>query len=158
MSAASSSSSGASSPPSSSSSVSSSSSSLPPPPAGGPTPYPPATPSASGGAFLDDINPETLPPDLKKEGPDWFAIFNPKVKRVLDVNLTNTLNHERHVPLPTKSTSILTTRSVSFVAFASQRTASILRPGATEPLRSTIRRLGQRSGALRQQRGTSLIT
>ncbi|KAL5522349.1 hypothetical protein ACEPAG_8365 [Sanghuangporus baumii] len=79
---------------SSSAAVVSSSSSLPPPPVAGPTPYPPSAPPASGGAFLDDINPETLPPDLKKEGPDWFAIFNPKVKRVLDVNLTNTLNHE----------------------------------------------------------------
>ncbi|KAL5480647.1 TUP1_2 [Sanghuangporus weigelae] len=79
---------------SSSAVVVSSSSSLPPPPVAGPTPYPPSAPPASGGAFLDDINPETLPPDLKKEGPDWFAIFNPKVKRVLDVNLTNTLNHE----------------------------------------------------------------
>ncbi|KAL5523391.1 TUP1 [Sanghuangporus sanghuang] len=79
---------------SSSAAVVSSSSSLPPPPVAGPTPYLPSAPPASGGAFLDDINPETLPPDLKKEGPDWFAVFNPKVKRVLDVNLTNTLNHE----------------------------------------------------------------
>ncbi|KAL5495939.1 TUP1_1 [Sanghuangporus weigelae] len=68
----------------------------PPPPVAGPTPYPASAPPASGEAFLVDINPETLPPDLKKEGPDWFAIFNPKVRRVLDVNLTNTLNHESY--------------------------------------------------------------
>jgi len=31
---------------------------------------------------------------LKKEGSDWFAIFNPKVKRQLDVNLVHNLMHE----------------------------------------------------------------
>lgn len=38
---------------------------------------PELTPTANG-AFLDGINPETLPADLKKEGSDWFAIFNPR--------------------------------------------------------------------------------
>ena len=38
-----------------------------------------------------------MPPELKKEGSDWFAIFNPKVKRVLDVSLVHTLMHERYV-------------------------------------------------------------
>ena len=36
-------------------------------------------------------------PEFKKEGNDWFAIFNPKVKRELDVNLVHTLEHERCV-------------------------------------------------------------
>lgn len=44
--------------------------------------------------FLDEIDPSTLPPDLKKEGSDWFAAFNPKTKRVLDVSLVHTLAHE----------------------------------------------------------------
>jgi hypothetical protein len=35
--------------------------------------------------------------EFKKEGNDWFAIFNPKVKRVLDVTLVHTLMHERCV-------------------------------------------------------------
>lgn len=35
-----------------------------------------------------------MPKELKKEGSDWLAIFNPKVKRVLDVNLVHTLMHE----------------------------------------------------------------
>jgi glucose repression regulatory protein TUP1 len=35
-----------------------------------------------------------VPPELKKDGSDWFAVFNPKVKRVLDVNLVHTLIHE----------------------------------------------------------------
>ena len=56
-------------------------------------------PSNSGGtgSFLDDIDLHNVPPELKKEGSDWFAIFNPKVKRVLDVNLVHTLMHERFV-------------------------------------------------------------
>ena len=41
-----------------------------------------------------------VPADLKKEGADWFAIFNPNVskdgkKRALDVTLQHTLMHER---------------------------------------------------------------
>ena len=33
-------------------------------------------------------------PDQKREGPDWFAIFNPNVRRLLDVELKHTLIHE----------------------------------------------------------------
>ncbi|KAI5116548.1 hypothetical protein M0805_001289 [Coniferiporia weirii] len=73
--------------------VPSSASSLPPPPAAGSS-YPAPPPAGSSGTVLDEINPETLSPDLKKEGTDWFAIFSPNVKRVLDVNLVHTLNHE----------------------------------------------------------------
>ncbi|KDQ58592.1 hypothetical protein JAAARDRAFT_34415 [Jaapia argillacea MUCL 33604] len=39
-------------------------------------------------------SPLNIPPELKKEGSDWFAVFNPKVKRVLDVELIHTLTHE----------------------------------------------------------------
>ena len=45
-------------------------------------------------ANLSEMDPEEVPKDLKKEGSDWWAIFNPKVKRVLDVNLVHTLMHE----------------------------------------------------------------
>ncbi|CAA7264258.1 unnamed protein product [Cyclocybe aegerita] len=45
-------------------------------------------------SFPDDLDIHNIPPELKKEGADWFAIFNPKVKRVLDVNLMHTLMHE----------------------------------------------------------------
>jgi general transcriptional corepressor TUP1 len=74
-----------------------SSSSQPPPPpplqtAGPLTPYPP--PDGPVRSFLDDIDPNNVPPELKKEGSDWFAIFNPNVKRSLDVNLVHTLMHE----------------------------------------------------------------
>ncbi|TFK37985.1 WD40-repeat-containing domain protein [Crucibulum laeve] len=81
---------------------------LPPPP----VPYPSAGPSsaidqpplegtlvpignpANGGAFPDDLDIHAVPADLKREGSDWFAIFNPGVKRVLDVQLVHTLMHE----------------------------------------------------------------
>lgn len=51
--------------------------------------------SGSTNGFPDDLDPQNVPPELKKEGSDWFAVFNPKVKRVLDVNLVHTLMHER---------------------------------------------------------------
>jgi len=44
--------------------------------------------------FLADLNRFTLPREFKKEGSDWFATFNPKVKRVLDVSLVHTLAHK----------------------------------------------------------------
>jgi glucose repression regulatory protein TUP1 len=51
--------------------------------------------SAGSGGFPDDLDPHNVPAELKKEGSDWFAVFNPKVKRVLDVTLVHTLMHER---------------------------------------------------------------
>ncbi|OJA08350.1 hypothetical protein AZE42_07432 [Rhizopogon vesiculosus] len=48
----------------------------------------------SGGQFPDGLDPHNVPPELKKEGSDWFAVFSPKVKRVLDVSLMHTLMHE----------------------------------------------------------------
>ncbi|KZP08616.1 WD40 repeat-like protein [Athelia psychrophila] len=41
----------------------------------------------------DDMDPENVPPEMKKDGSDWFAVFHPKVKRVLDVHLVHTLMH-----------------------------------------------------------------
>ncbi|KAF9528664.1 chromatin associated protein [Crepidotus variabilis] len=56
---------------------------------GGEGPLPPAAAS-----FPDDIYVNTVPPEHKKTGSDWFALFNPQVKRVLDVNLVHTMKHE----------------------------------------------------------------
>ena len=53
--------------------------------------------------FLDELDPTTLPPELKKEGSDWFAAFNPNAKRVLDVSLVHTLAHERLVASPARA-------------------------------------------------------
>ena len=75
----------------------------PPPSANGPyqpsNALPPVNDAASAGSlvplngFPDD--PETVPDHLKKHGSDWFALWNPKAKRVLDVSLVHTLTHER---------------------------------------------------------------
>lgn len=81
---------------------------------GGPTPYPPIgaasspppPPPQSGPVItttsdnpLADLEPDQVRADLKKEGSDWWAIFSPRVPRVLDVSLCLTLTHERCVVL-----------------------------------------------------------
>ena len=43
---------------------------------------------------LGEIDPYTLPPELKREGKDWLAVFNPGTERVLGVSLVHTLHHE----------------------------------------------------------------
>ncbi|KAG8958011.1 general transcription repressor [Tulasnella sp. 408] len=45
-------------------------------------------------AALTDLDPKEVPPELKKEGNDWFAIFNPQAQRKLDISLTLSLEHE----------------------------------------------------------------
>jgi len=41
----------------------------------------------------ENLDPERMPADQKKEGSDWFAIYNPRVSRTLDVDLVHTLEH-----------------------------------------------------------------
>ena len=43
---------------------------------------------------LVELDPDKLPPSQKKEGPDWYAVFNPEVPRVLDVDLVHHLVHD----------------------------------------------------------------
>lgn len=43
---------------------------------------------------LTELDPESLPPHLKREGSDWCVVFNPRVQRVLDVNLVHNLMHQ----------------------------------------------------------------
>ncbi|GAA5821467.1 hypothetical protein JCM3770_000914 [Rhodotorula araucariae] len=43
---------------------------------------------------VTNFDPDTAPKDLKKEGSDWMTMFNPNVKRVLDVGLVHTLVHD----------------------------------------------------------------
>lgn len=47
----------------------------------------------------DMFDPENVARDLKKEGSDWMTVFNPNVKRVLDVGLVHTLVHDSYVLL-----------------------------------------------------------
>lgn len=60
------------------------------PQVGRPSPVP-ALPSV--GNNLADLDPERIPASGKKEGSDWFALFNPRVPRLLDVDLVHTLEH-----------------------------------------------------------------
>lgn len=46
------------------------------------------------GNQLADLNPDQMRADQKREGNDWFAIFNPNVRRLLDVDLVCNLVHE----------------------------------------------------------------
>lgn len=46
------------------------------------------------GNTLAELDPEHVDERFKREGQDWFAIFNPRVRRVLDVNLVHTLPHQ----------------------------------------------------------------
>ena len=46
------------------------------------------------GNQLADLDPDQLPRSQKREGPDWFAVFNPRIQRVLDVDLVHNLPHE----------------------------------------------------------------
>lgn len=59
-----------------------------------PSPAPNAAAGNTSLANLSELDPEEVPKELKKEGSDWWAIFNPKVKRQLDVSLVHTLMHE----------------------------------------------------------------
>jgi general transcriptional corepressor TUP1 len=59
-----------------------------------PTPPPPQPRVPDVGNQLADLSPEHLGPQYKREGEDWFAIFNPRVQRVLDVELLHNLQHE----------------------------------------------------------------
>ncbi|KAI7970104.1 hypothetical protein EIK77_001494 [Talaromyces pinophilus] len=46
------------------------------------------------GNTLANWNPDDLPATQKREGPDWYAVFNPEVQRVLDVELVHHLVHD----------------------------------------------------------------
>jgi glucose repression regulatory protein TUP1 len=44
--------------------------------------------------MLANWDPADLPASQKREGSDWYAVFNPEVQRVLDVDLVHHLNHD----------------------------------------------------------------
>ncbi|KAL0075532.1 hypothetical protein J3Q64DRAFT_1775489 [Phycomyces blakesleeanus] len=48
----------------------------------------PAVPGALG-----DIDPESVPPNMRVEGQDWFALFNPNAQRFLKVDLLHSFEH-----------------------------------------------------------------
>jgi len=64
------------------------------PQVGLPTPDHRGSHIANVGNALAELDLERLPAHSKKVNEDWFAIFNPQVPRVLDVDLLHTLPHE----------------------------------------------------------------
>ena len=54
----------------------------------------PPPPFHNVGNMLADLDPDQMRSDQKRDGGDWFAIFNPNVRRVLDVDLLHNLLHE----------------------------------------------------------------
>ncbi|SAM06232.1 hypothetical protein [Absidia glauca] len=60
---------------------------------GGRSGIPTKSPVAASSGVLADIDPEGVPANMKTEGEDWFALFNPKTKRYLTVDLVHTLDH-----------------------------------------------------------------
>ena len=46
------------------------------------------------GNVLADLDPDMLPLSQKHEGSDWFAVFNPRIRRILDVDILHNLAHE----------------------------------------------------------------
>ncbi|KIW09298.1 hypothetical protein, variant [Verruconis gallopava] len=45
------------------------------------------------GNSLAELDPEQMPSHLKREGPDWYVVYNPNVRRVLDVELVHNFVH-----------------------------------------------------------------
>ncbi|KAJ2822549.1 general transcription repressor [Coemansia sp. 'formosensis'] len=57
-----------------------------------------SVPSSSGkgvvaSSQLADMDPDQVPANLKREGADWFVIFNPKTPRLLNIENVHTLDH-----------------------------------------------------------------
>lgn len=59
-----------------------------------PTPPSQALVRERPGNMLANWNLDDLPASQKKEGADWYAVFNPEVQRVLDVDLVHHLVHD----------------------------------------------------------------
>lgn len=44
--------------------------------------------------FPGDLDPATVPAEYRKDGEDWFALYNPRVPQSLNVSLVHQFNHE----------------------------------------------------------------
>lgn len=48
---------------------------------------------SSKALVFGDVDVDTIPATMKKEGSDWLVLFNPKVQRRLDTRLLHSLDH-----------------------------------------------------------------
>ena len=79
----------------------------------------PPVPRNVGNVLFTDLEYETLPAQFKKEGDDWYAVFNPQVERFLDVELVHTIEH------PSVVCSVRFSQDGRFVATGSNMVAQI---------------------------------
>ncbi|KAF9051756.1 WD40-repeat-containing domain protein [Panaeolus papilionaceus] len=55
---------------------------------------PPMTMSPSSSTnTLEELSFQSVPPEFRKEGPDWFALYNPRTRKALDVTLIHAFMH-----------------------------------------------------------------
>jgi len=71
------------------------------------------------GNNLVDLPVDSLPANLKRVGDDWFAVFNPRGPRVLDVELVHNLVH------PSVVCCVRFSRDGRYVATGCNRSAQI---------------------------------
>ena len=69
---------------------------------GGPPPPPESgalVPVSSNGQAQgqEEFSFNNVPPEYRREGTDWFAAFNPKIKKSLDITLVHSFGHTRWV-------------------------------------------------------------
>ena len=58
------------------------------------TPRPPSAVVRPKEEFPGDLDPSTVPAEYRKDGEDWFALYNPRVPQSLNVDLVYQFNHE----------------------------------------------------------------
>src|SRR5260370_33651076 len=98
---------------------------------------------------LSDLRPEQVLLELKKEGSNWWAIFNPSIPRVLDISLSLTLEHERHVDAIAWNNSSglnLELHKAVFFACESLPMGSLMLQDSKMQYRFTIRRPSREGG------------
>ncbi|KAJ9628547.1 general transcription repressor [Taxawa tesnikishii (nom. ined.)] len=71
------------------------------------------------GNQLVEYRVDEMPPELKREGEDWYAVFNPRIRRNLDVHLVHNLIHTSVV------CCVRFSRDGRFVATGCNRSAQI---------------------------------
>jgi glucose repression regulatory protein TUP1 len=52
---------------------------------------------AGGEQGQEEFSFNNVPPEFRREGTDWFAAFNPKIKKCLDIGLVHSFGHTRWV-------------------------------------------------------------
>jgi len=57
--------------------------------------YTPDLPSVDVVPVVEDFTLQPVPSGYRKEGDDWVVLYNPKVKKTLDINPAHTFVHAR---------------------------------------------------------------